>query len=151
MAELQKDQICRTQREAAAYIGRSARCIRRWREQGMLIVIIDGKQCYLKEQLNFFKNAEGKIPTEAKTKGQTADARYKHAKADLMEIELEEKQGEIRKQAEEITIPKILAIKRGLLSLERRITAGLPKEWQRPVRKIVKQEVRYLINSLANQ
>lgn len=151
LAELKQGQICKTQRQAAQYIGKSTRTVRRWLDEGMLTVTVDGKRCYLKEQLNFYKNAEGKIPTEAKTKGQTADARYKHAKADLMEIELEEKQGEIKKQAEAAMIPKLLVLRRGLLSLPKKIASEMPPKYQRLVQKISMREVRYLMKSLANK
>lgn len=150
-AQIAAGQILRTQREAATYASCSARTIRRWIAEGMLTAQVAGKMVYIKSQLDFFKRAEGKIPTEAKTKGQTADARYKHAKADLMEIELEEKQGEIDKRAEAAMIPKLLVLRRGLLSLPKKIASGMPPEYKRLAHKISMREVRYLMKSLANK
>lgn len=144
------DQILRTQREAATYASVSARTIRNWVNEGMLTAQQDGKTVFIKSQLDFFKRNAGKQQTEAKTKGQTADAKYKEVRAELLQRSLDKEDGLIEKRAEEMIIPKILAMKRGVLSLERTIPAVVPKEHQRQVRKAVRREVRFMIKSLFN-
>ena len=87
VAAIAESQVLRTQREAATYVSVSARTVRRWLNEGMLTAQVAGKMVYIKSQLDFFKRNEGKQPTEAKTKSQTADADYKDAKAKLMQME----------------------------------------------------------------
>ena len=143
--------IVRTQRQAATYASVNARTIRRWLGEGMLTAQLDGKTVYIKSQLDFFKRNAGRVPTEAKTKGWTADAEYKNAKAKLMQMELELKQGELvrREDYERRDITKILAVKRGLLRLDRRVAARCPPEMQRKIRTIIKKEVRIIIAGFA--
>lgn len=150
-AAIAESQILHTQRKAAIYASVSARTVRRWLSEGMLTAQADGKTVYIKSQLDFFKRNEGRQPTEAKTKGIEADARFKDIRAKLMERVLEEKDGEIEKRAEAIMIPKLLVLRRSLLSLPKKIAAGMPPEYKRLAHKISMREVKYLMKSLANE
>jgi len=143
--------IVRTQRAAATYASVNARTIRRWLSEGMLTARLDGKLVYIKSQLDFFKRNAGSRPTEAKTKGLSADAEYKDAKAKLMQMELELKQGALvrREDYERRDITKILAVKRGLLGLDRRVAALCPPEMRRKIRAVISKEVRIIIAGFA--
>ena len=150
-AAIAESQIVRTQRQAATYASVSARTIRRWLNEGMLTLQVAGKTVYVKSQLDFFKRNEGRQPTEAKTKGQTADAEYKNAKAKLMQMELELKQGGLirREDYEKRDIAKVLAVKRALLGLGRKVAGRLPPEMQRKIRSVINREARALIKGFA--
>ena len=76
-------EIVKGQQKAAKYAGVSMRSIRRWVQAGMPRT--EGGH-YFKKMLDFYANNEGSQPTEAKKKGQTADAEYKDAKARLMQL-----------------------------------------------------------------
>ncbi|GAH55432.1 unnamed protein product, partial [marine sediment metagenome] len=147
-----ESQILRTQRQAAVHASVSARTVRRWLNEGMLTAQVAGKTVYIKSQLDFFKRNEGKIPTEAKTKGQTADASYKDAKAKLMEMELELKQGELvrREDVQRGRLERIRLVKRGLLGMGRKLAPGLVAiKNPRKIQSIIDKEVRILIEGFS--
>jgi len=151
LAAIAEGQILRTQRAAATYASCSARTVRRWLKEGMLTALLDGKTVYIKSQLDFFKRNEGSQPTEAKIKGQTADAEYKNAKAKLMQMELELKQGELirREDFDQRDIAKVLAVKRSLLGLGRRVAGRFPPEMQWKLKMVINKEVRIIIAGFA--
>jgi len=150
-AAIAESQILHTQRKAAAYALVSARTVRRWLAEGMLTAQADGKTVYIKSQLDFFKRNEGRQPTEAKTKGQTADAEYKDAKAKLMQMELEIKQGALirHEDYERRDIARVLAVKKGLLGLGGKVAGRFPPEMQRKIRKVIDTETRSIIEGFA--
>lgn len=147
------DQVLRTQREAATYASVSARTIRNWVNEGMLTAQQDGKTVFIKSQLDFFKRNAGKQQTEAKTKGQTADAKYKDAKAKLMEMQLESQQGELVRlvdvQQERIT--RIQVVKRALLGLPRTLPPLLEGKAAKRMQAIIRKEVLRIIAGFAGE
>ena len=142
-------ELVKTQKEAAKYSGVSERTIRRWVKAGMPRTEA-GR--YIKAMLDFYKDNEGNQPTEAKAKGQLADVEYKDAKAKLMQMELEVKQGKLVPAAdiEAGRVNRILAVKRALLGLGRKLAPQLAKiRDERKVQKIINAEVRDMIEAFS--
>ena len=151
-AAIAESQILHTQREAAAYALVSARTVRRWLNEGMLTAQADGKTVYIKSQLDFYKRNEGRQPTEAKTKGQTADAEYKDAKAKLMQMELEIKQGTLVRleDVQQGRLARIQAVKRALLALPRKLPPLLEGKSAKKMQTIIRNEVTQTITGFAS-
>ena len=149
-AAIAADQLIKTQKLAAQFAGVSTRTIRNWVKDGMPRT---GEGYYIKTFLDFYKNNEGKQPTEAKAKGQVADAEYKDAKARLMQIELDIKLGKLvsMEDIERRTVAQILAVKRALLGLGRKLAPQLAKI--KDVKKIrirIDAETRDIIEGFAS-
>lgn len=144
-------EIVKTQRLAGRYAGVSVRTVRRWCRAGMPKT--DAGH-YIKAMLDFYKTNEGSQPTEAKKKGQTADAEYKDAKARLMQLDLAEKEKRLL-SADEIEkgrVARILAVKRALLGLGRTLAPQLAKiRDERKIQKIISDTVRTIIENFASQ
>ena len=150
-AAIAESQILRTQRQAAVHASVSARTIRRWLNEGMLTAQVAGKTVYIKSQLDFFKRNEGRQPTEAKTKSQTADADYKDAKAKLMQMELEIKQGTLIRleDVQQGRTARVQAVKRALLGLPRKLPPLLEGKSAKKMQSIIRNEVTQIIAGFA--
>ena len=116
----------------------------------------DGKKVYIKSQLLLFLQHEGQKPTEARTKSHEADADYKNVRAKLAQLELDEKTGELDKQIEEKTIPKILAVKRALTGQGRKLAPkialilGIKDRGKiNRIQKIIDSDTRSIIEGFA--
>ena len=144
------EQILKTQAEAAEYVGRDTRTIRRWLKAGMYITT---EGYYVKSILDFYKKNEGREPDENKKRQQKAEATYKETKAKLLEMELKVRTGELI-PVEEVTkgrIARIQALKRGLLGLGRKVAPrGVRLKEARKLAALIDSEVRELINRFAN-
>ena len=150
-AAIADGEIIRTQALAGRYAGVSERTVRRWVKAGMPKTEAGH---YIKAMLDFYKKNEGNQPTEAKKKGQTADAEYKDAKARLMQMELEVKQGTLVPLAEieQGRIKRILMVKRALLGLGRQMAPQIAKiRDERKVQKIINDVVRNIIEGFESQ
>ncbi len=142
-------EIIKTQKEAAAYASVSVRTVRRWVKAGMPRTEAGH---YIKSMLHFYRDNEGNQPTEAKAKGQAADAEYKDAKARLMQIDLEVKQGRLipADQIEAGRVARILAVKRALLGLGRKLAPQLAKiKDERKIQRIINDQVKAMIKGFA--
>lgn len=141
-------QIIKTQKEAAAYVGRDTRTIRRWVANGMPIT---AEGHYIKTMLDMFKVSEGD-QSEDRQRHQKADADLKETKAKLAEMELELRTGEWlgREQVERDSVRKITTVKRALLGLGRKISPQLAALRQpRKIQKIIDDTVREIIENFA--
>ena len=148
-AAIADGEILKTQKEAAAYAEVSTRTVRRWVEAKMPRTEAGH---YIKAMLIFYRDNEGNQPTEAKAKGQAADADYKGAKARLMEIELSVKEGKLipADQIEAGRVARILAVKRALLGLGRKLAPQLAKiKDERKIQNIINNEARAMIKGFA--
>ena len=152
-AEIAAAELISTQKDAANYAGVSTRTIRRWANEGMLTVTADGKKKFIKSQLDFFKRNAGKEATEEKKKGQMADAQYKDAKAKLMQMELQIKQGQLIKLDEVETgrVERIQAVKRVLLVLPRKLPALLHGQSSKRMQQIIRKEIIHAIEVFAGR
>lgn len=149
-AKFADSELVKTQGLAARYVDKSTRTIRRWVKEGMTRTE-DGY--YWKALLDHYKTNEGSEPTEAKKKGQTADADYKDAKARLMQMELRVKEGELVPLAEieQGRVRRILAVKRALLRMPRTLAPQLAKiRDERKVQKIINEQVKAIIEAFSN-
>jgi hypothetical protein len=144
-------EIIKTQKKAAKYAGVSMRTIRRWVKNGMPRTS-DGH--YFKKMLDFYADNEGNQPSEAKKKIQTADADYKDSKAKLMQIELEERQGELvpLDEIEAGRIQRIMTVKRAFMGMGRTLAPQLAKiKDERRIQKIINDQVRAIIDNFAGK
>ncbi len=144
------DQIIKTQKQAAEYAGVKTRTIRRWLAAGMPKT---QEGHYIKNMLDFYKRNEGQEVSEDRKREASAQADYKTTKAKLLGMELELKQGHLvpRDRIEKENVRKIIAVKRGLLGLVRKIAARVPPRYRRQVELTAAEEVRNLINDFAGE
>jgi len=145
-----ESQILKTQKEAAAYIGRDSRTIRRWVSVHMPRT---SEGYYIKSILEFYKKNEGQDASEHKIKQQKAEANLKTTKAELVGMELAVKKGEYikKEEYERRDVGRILAVKRGLLALGRKVAVKVPPKYRRAIEQAVNTEVRHLIAGFARQ
>lgn len=144
-------ELVKTQRLAGRYAGVTERTIRRWTKAGMPRTEAGH---YFKAMLDNYKANEGSQPTAAKKKGQTADADYKDAKAKLMQMDLDVKQGQLVPlgEIEQGRIRRILAVKRSLLGLGRTLAPQLANvRDERKVRKIINDVVKGIIEGFSGK
>lgn len=149
-AAIAAESIVKGQAAAAAYAGVSVRTIRNWKKEGMPVAEGGG---YIKGMLDFYKKNEGSRPTEAKTKGQTADAEYKDAKAQLMQMELLLRQGKLVpiEEIEAGRVNRIITVKRALLGLGRKLAPQLAKvKTEKKIAAIINTEARDMIESFSS-
>ncbi len=148
-SQIAAEQIIKTQKEAASYANVNTRTIRRWVKNGMPRT---EQGFYIKGMLDFYKKNEGTAPDEDKLRQQKAEASLKETKFQLAELELKFKQGEFlkREDYEKQQIAKIIAVKRALLVLGRKIAPRVAKLRNiRGVQKIINEEVRNIIERFA--
>ena len=142
-------EIIKTQKEAAKYSGVSERTIRRWVKAGMPRTETGQ---YIKAMLTFFKENEGSQPTKAKARKEEASADKTEAQAKLIRMELEVEQGKLIPAADIETgrVNRILAVKRALLGLGRKLAPQLVKiKDERKVQKIINDETRSIIQAFS--
>jgi len=150
-ATIAADQIVKTQAAAGKYASVSARTIRRWVKNGMPRTT-DG--CYIKGMLDMFKQHEGSQPTEHRQRTQEAEANVKELKGKLLEIELKIKQGQLieRDKIEGQIVRKVVAVKRALLGLGRKLAPELAKEKNpKKVQRIIDVRTRDIIEGFAGK
>ena len=145
---LAAEQIIKTQKQAAEYAGVRTRTIRRWLAAGMPRSQ-EGR--YIKTMVDFYKRNDGREVSDDRKREVSAQADYKTTKAKLLEMELGLKQGRLvpREDIEKETVRKIIAVKRGLLGMVRKIAARVPPRYRREVELIATEEVTSLINDFA--
>ena len=141
------DQVVLGQKAAAAYAGVSVRTIRNWKAAGMPVAEGGG---YIKGMLDFYRKNEGLQPTAERKAGLAADADYKTVRAKLLQMELDVKQGRLL-AADEIEagrVNRILAVKRALLGLGRKLAPQLAKvKDAKRIAAIINTECRDIIKS----
>lgn len=139
------EQIIRTQKEAAAFVGRNERTIRRWKREGMPTT---AEGFYLKSFLNSFAQKEGGDNSEAKRRAQAAEADYKEIKTRLITLELQLKQGKLI-SIEEIRrgrVERIVAIKRAFLGLGRKVAPRIARmKDPAKITKLITTEIKNII------
>lgn len=152
-AEIAAAEIIETQEEAAAFIGRNSRTIRRWQKEGMLVAYNkEGKPVYLRSQLKLFAANEGKKPTQTKLKKDEAEAGIKTTRDERERWEFErDKGGYIRKDdVERNNIQKILTVKRALLGQGRKLAMQLAALTDpRKIQVLLDKENRQIIEGFA--
>lgn len=150
-AEIAAEQVLATQKEAAEYASVSTRTIRRWKSENMPMTA-DGK--YIKPMLDYYKQNEGKGTTEEKKRMAVAGADVKEVKAKLLELELELKQGKLvyRADVDRETIRKILAVKRALLGMGRKIADRVSRlKDPRKIQRVIDTEAKEIITGFAGE
>jgi len=141
-----------SQKAAAKYAKVNVRTIRRWVQAGMPTGKLDGKTIYIAEMLDFYKLNEGKETSKDRKREQKAQADYKTTKAQLLELELKIKQGELieRDSIEKERILRILTVKRALLGLGRTLAPQLATiKNPRKIQSRIDKEVRTIIEKFA--
>ena len=124
------------------------RTVRRWVEAGMPRTE-DGK--YIRQMLDIYKANEGSKASEHKDKKLIAEVDVKQTKAELMQMELAEKKGELisRDEVQKGIVRKIIAVKRALLGLGRNLAPRLAMKNEREIKKKIDKEVREIIAAFA--
>jgi len=142
------EQILRSQSEAARYAGVSDRTIRRWVQAGMMRT---DKNYYIKSQLDVFKESEGHRPNEHNLRKLKAEATLKEGKVELIQMQIEKFRDILVNREEYLKhdVARIIAVKRGLLSLERKVAPKVPAKYRRTVATAIHAEVVNLINAFA--
>jgi len=142
-----------TQAEAAQYVGRDVRTIRRWLKAGMLTVKEGDRVGYVRNILDIYRENEGQRPSEDKGRQQKAEADLKEIKAKLARLELGIKEGELipREHIETDRVARITAAKRGFLGLGRKVAARLPPRYRRAVQTQIDEEIRIIIEGFAKR
>jgi len=150
-AEIAEAEIIETQAEAAKFIGKSTRTVRRWEREGMLVATQNGRKVYIRSQLKLFSEHEGKQPTKARSRRDEGEADFKEIRAKLAKLELEKELGQLvnREEFEKKNIKKILAIKSGIFLLVRTIVSALPAEHRLHIKKLAEKEARTLIEGFS--
>jgi len=141
-----------SQKAAAKYAQVTVRTIRRWVKAGMPTGKLNGKTIYIKEMLDFYKLNEGKETSGDRKREQKAQADYKTTKAQLLELELKIKQGQLIacEDIERERIVRILTVKRALLGLGRTLAPQLAKTKDpRKIQSRIDKEVRLIIEKFA--
>lgn len=151
-AEVAAADVIENEAAAALYTGRSTRTIRRWRNEGMLTAVKDGKPVYLRSQLKLFAENEGRKPTKTKLKKEEAEAGIKQTRDEREKIELEILKGEwVRKEdINKDNVRKVLTVKSGIFALVRTIIAAVPAESRRQIQRIANKEARRIIEGFIN-
>ena len=142
-------ELVKSQRLAGRYAGVSERTVRRWVKAGMPRTAAGH---YFKAMLDVYKSNEGSQPTEAKKKGQTADAEYKDAKAKLMQMDLDVREGQLVPlgEIEQGRVQRILAVKRALMGQGRKLGPQLANTRDaRKCQKIIDDDNRAIIEAFS--
>ena len=151
-AEVADSEIVGSQAEAALFLGKSTRTIRRYEKEGMPTAARNGKKVYIKSILLLYAANEGKKPTQAKTKKEEGSADLTATRAELAKMELETRRGEWIKKADydRRDIERIQVVKKSLLGLPRKMVPLLRDQTPARMQEILKKEVVFIINSFAN-
>jgi len=149
-ATIAAEQIIKTQAAAGKYASVSARTIRRWCKNGMPRTS-DG--CYIKSMLDMFRKNEGNQPSVHKDRRQKGEADIKETRAQLLEIELRIKKGELveKEEVEKKNVRKIIVLKRKLLTLGRRIAVTLPTKYRKKIQNAITDQIRDMIDEFAEK
>lgn len=145
------EQIIKTQKEAAEFAGVDVRTVRRWIKNNMPRT---EKGWYIKSMLLFYKENEGSQHTEHKEKQAKAEAELKDTKAKLADLELKDRQGEFlnRDTVEKENTRKVLALKRALLGLGRKLAPQLARlKNPQKCQKLIDDDIRILIKDFSGQ
>lgn len=148
------EQIIWSQKEAAEYVDRDVRTIRRWLKDGMSQVQADGRIGYHKAVLEFFKASEGKSPLPARQRDLEAQADLRETKAKLAKLELAIKEGElIRKdEIEQQRVQRILIVKRALRGFGRKLAPRLAKiKSPRKIQALIDSDIVTIIQIFAGK
>ena len=148
-ARIADEHIIATQVLAAAYAKVNPRTVRRWVRAGMPRTE-DGK--YIRPMLDIYKENEGSKASEHKEQKIKAEVGYKQTKAELLQMELAEKKGELISADEEQKrdVRKIIAVKRALIGQGRKLAPTLaPITDDRKIKKIIDRENREIIAAFA--
>jgi hypothetical protein len=151
-ASIAAAEVIKSEKDAAAFVGKSTRTIRRWRAEGkMLMATLDGKPVFLRNQLKLFASNEGRQPTKTRARRDESEADIKQTRAVREKMELDKELGQLvnREEFEKKNIRKILAVKRGIFAMVRTIVAAVPQEHRRAVQKIADKEARFLIEGFS--
>lgn len=151
-AEIAAFDIIENAKAAALFIGRSSRTLRRWRKEGMLMAVKDGKPVYIKSQLQLFAANEGKKPTETKLKKEVGSAELTATKAERERWEFERDRGEwVRKdEVDRDNLRKIMTVKRTLLGQGRKLAMKLASMTNpRKIQKMLDDENRTIIEGFS--
>lgn len=126
-AEIAGAEIIESQTEAARFVGKSARTIRRWLKEGMLTATRGGKQVYIKSQLKAFAENEGRKPTEHKLLKEKSEAGIKSVREqrEIMQYNIERGKWIDKEEEQRRDASKILAVKRALLGQGRKLAMQL--------------------------
>lgn len=150
-SHIASEHVIKTQKEAAKCAGVNPRTVRRWVEAGMPKTE-DGK--YIRPMLDIYKANEGSKASEHKEQKIKAEVDVKQTKAELLQMELAEKKGELISADEEDKrdVRKIIAVKRALIGQGRKLAPVLaPITDERKIKKIIDKENRGIIAAFAGQ
>jgi len=149
-ADVNVEQLLKTQRQAADYANVNTRTIRRWLSNGMPT---SAEGYYIKGILDFFKNNESRAPNENRQRFLKAEADLKETKSELANIELRIKRGELIESAEIEAgrVARILAVKRAFRGLGRNLALRLSKMGGNPsgIQKAIDAKIREIIEEFA--
>ena len=149
--EIAADQVLATQKQAAEYAGVSTRTVRRWKNEDMPLTK-EGK--YIKAMLDHYKRNEGKETTPEKKRTAVAVADIKETNAKLRQMELEIKQGELvrREDLDKKDARKVLAVKRALLGLGRKVADRLSRlRDPHKIQAVIDTETKEIIAGFAGE
>jgi phage terminase Nu1 subunit (DNA packaging protein) len=147
----------------AAHFNKSERQVRRWRRQGM--PGLSGGRFDLIQVQGWLDERDGRPPVRGQCQPDPRqpdlteqrgkifqDERLKRFKADLAEMELRQRRGELveRAEVEQLFISRIMVVKQGLLSLPR----GLPPQLaacreEREMEAVIARAVRQLLEAFS--
>jgi len=141
-----------SQAEAARYADVSTRTIRAWKSRGMPVIDLGGgKVGYNKQMLDKFKRMnEG---DELNKQLKTQEIGFKDVKRQLALIQLKEKQGLLVpvEQVETQQVERILAVKRAMLGMVRKLPPRLKGRSIQQMSKVIRDEVYYILNTFAGK
>jgi len=137
------DLYCRTQEEAAAYLGVATKTIRRYKNERSMPMSPQG--WYIKAMLDlWYKNEKGDGGiVEHRQRDTIAQAGIRETKQKLIEIELAEKQGRVHNVAdcEQRQLRKQVIILREATVLRKKIVAALAPKDRAAANKIIKEAI----------
>lgn len=151
-ASIAEAEVIKSEKDAAAFIGKSTRTLRRWRKDGMLMATLDGKPVFLRSQLKLFAEHEGKQPTKTRARRDESEADIKQTRAVREKMELDKELGQLinKEESERKNIQKILTIKRALLGQGRKLAMQLAAENNpRKIQTLLDRENRMIIEGFA--
>jgi len=143
-----ESQILRTRQNAAKYAGVCVRTIGRWVKGGMMRT---DRDYYIKSQLDIFKQNEGQAPNEHKVRVTKASADVKEVQAELLKMDLVNRQKKYHSVEEclQRDIARILAVKRALMGMGRKMAQQFPKKQRRKIQAVCNQEARNICDNFA--
>lgn len=140
--------VIATQKEAADYCGVTTRTIRSWEKEHVLRGA-DGH--FLIERLDERIAEREEDSNPLKTRLLTASAAEKEYKAQLTEIQLKIKMGELipREAIDTQRIERIAEVRRVLLSMIRKLPARLSGKNTKDMQEVVREEIYHALNVFA--